>query len=163
MSSWALKLIKFFFFFFLFTFSLVPHPNPAVGRPLGFRHEPSCLGSLVQVSQLNLDLNLDLCALAPPPAGAHQPTRDSPLASCEEGTCSGATKLRLSFECQRVFGEQGRGGGMPGSLWGQTRTNVNRGAGSQRLLSHTVCPDQTLKIPQRLGVGNGTLGDTSAV
>ena len=52
---------------------------------------------------------------------------------------------------------------MPGSLWGQTRTNVNRGAGSQQLLSHTVCPDQTLKIPQRLGVGNGTLGDTSAV
>ena len=55
------------------------------------------------------------------------------------------------------------GGGVPGSLWGQTRTNVNRGAGSQQLLSHTVCPDQTLKIPQRLGVGNGTLGDTSAV
>lgn len=47
---------------------------------------------------------------APRPPGAHQPTWDSPLASCEEGTCSGETKLRLSFEYQRVFGEQGRGG-----------------------------------------------------
>lgn len=81
---------------------------------------------------------------APPPSpGAHQPTRDSPLASCEEGTCSGATKLRLSSECQRVFGEQGRG--VPGSLWGQTRTNVNRAAGSQQLLS-PHCVD-SIKIP----------------
>lgn len=98
---------------------------------------------------------------APRPPGAHQPTRDSPLASCEEGTCSGETKLRLSFEYQRVFGEQGRG--MPGSLWGQTRTDVNRGAGSQHLLRVAVCPGQTLKIAQRLGVGSGILGDTSAV
>ena len=99
-------------------------------------------------------------APAPSP-GAHQPTRDSPLASCEEGTCSGATKLRLSSECQRVFGEQGRG--VPGSLWGQTRTNVNRAAGSQQLLSPHCARTRLLKFPHRLGVGGGTLGDTSAV
>ena len=55
-------------------------------------------------------------APAPSP-GAHQPTRDSPLASCEEGTCSGATKLRLSSDanecsvskeggCQGVCGDK---------------------------------------------------------
>lgn len=54
-------------------------------------------------------------------------------------------------------------GGVPGSLWGQTRTDVNRGAGSQQLLRDAVCPGQTLKIAQRLGVGSGILGDTSAV
>lgn len=96
----------------------------------------------------------------PPSPGAHQPTRDSPLASCEEGTCSGATKLRLSSECQRVFGEQGRG--VPGSLWANTDKCEQRGG--QSAVESTLCArTRLLKFPHRLGVGGGTLGDTGAV
>ena len=61
--SWALKLLS--CVFFLFTLSLVPHPIPAVRRPSGSCHELLCLCSLVQVSQLNLDLSLGLWAPSP--------------------------------------------------------------------------------------------------